>query len=59
MRRLNVVSLVFGLLLTSVACVALWLAIFGTVDWQGLRIGAPMLLVLVGVLGLTLSRNRG
>jgi hypothetical protein len=48
-RTYDVVALIFGLLLS---CVAL-----GSLNWQVIRIVAPMGLVAVGVLGLVLSRN--
>jgi hypothetical protein len=57
MRRVDVVALVFGLLLTGLAAVSLW-ASFGTpVDWRVLRIAAPVWLVGTGILGLALSRR--
>jgi uncharacterized membrane protein (DUF4010 family) len=54
----DVVALVAGLLLTGVAACALWYTYTERIDWQVLRVGAPLALVVVGVLGLTLSRNR-
>ncbi len=56
-RRLDVVSLVIGLLLVSVAATALWLAFGGTVDWSVLQTAAPLVLVAVGALGLLLTRR--
>ena len=53
----DVVALVFGLLLTGVAAAALWLAVVGQLDWSLLRTAAPIALVVVGVLGLALSRR--
>ncbi|MBA8793218.1 hypothetical protein FHX74_000812 [Friedmanniella endophytica] len=58
MRRLDVTALVFGLLLSAVALVALWQSVVGRVDWAALKIAAPLSLVVVGVVGLALSRNR-
>ena len=58
MRRVDVVALVFGVLLTAVACGALWLAFAGFINWEVVRILAPLLLVVVGVAGLALSRQR-
>ena len=58
MKRLDVVSLIFGLLLTAVAAGSLWLSFTGSLDWQLVKVAAPTALILVGVLGLVLSRNR-
>jgi hypothetical protein len=57
-RTYDVVALIFGLLFSSVALGSLWLTFVGLIDWQVIRIVAPMGLVAVGVLGLVLSRNR-
>ncbi len=58
MRRIDVTALVLGLLLTGVAGIALWSSVTGSVDWRAVRIAAPLTLVVVGVIGLALSRNR-
>lgn len=58
MRHLDVVALVFGLLLSAIAGAALWRSFVGPLDWELLKIAAPLALVVVGVLGLALSRNR-
>lgn len=58
MRRPDVVALVFGVVISAVAALALWLSLGGAVNWSGLKIAAPLGLVVVGVLGLALSRNR-
>jgi hypothetical protein len=58
MRRVDVVALMSGLLLTAIAVGSLWLTFGGRIDWQLLRVVAPLSLVVVGVLGLALSRNR-
>ena len=58
MRRLDVVALVFGLLLTAVAVCSLWYTFTERISWPVIRIAAPLALVVVGVLGLSLSRNR-
>lgn len=57
MRRADVVALVFGLLFTGLASAALWASLIGPVDWHLLQIVAPLGLVVVGVLGLVLSRR--
>lgn len=54
----DVVSLIFGVLITGVALLALWQTYVGSVDWQALKIVAPLSLVVLGVAGLALSRNR-
>lgn len=56
-RPANPASLIFGLLGLMLGGVALWNA-FGVIDWNLLRVIAPLSLVAVGVLGLTLSRHR-
>ena len=58
MRRLDVVALVSGVLLTGVAAASLWWSITGSINWELLKIVAPLALVAVGVVGLALSRNR-
>lgn len=58
MRRVDVVALVFGLLLTAVASGSLWVALTGSVSWSNVSLVAPLALVAAGVLGLALSRNR-
>ena len=58
MRRLDVASLIVGLLLTGVAGIALWQSIVGHVDWRAIKIAAPLTLVVLGIIGLSLSRNR-
>ena len=54
----DVVSLIFGVLITGIALLALWLTYAGGVDWQIVKIAAPLSLVVLGVAGLALSRNR-
>jgi hypothetical protein len=57
-KTYDVVALIFGILLSCVALGLLWLAFVGPLNWQVIRIVAPMGLVAVGVAGLVLSRNR-
>jgi hypothetical protein len=57
-KTYDVVALIFGLLLSSVALGSLWLTFVGPLNWQVIRIVAPMGLVTIGVVGLVLSRNR-
>ena len=56
MRRLDVTALNAGLLLAAVAVLGFWGA-FGEIDWQLVSIAAPLSLVVIGVLGLALSRQ--
>ena len=56
--RLDVVSLVLGLLLVVVATAALWLTFVGPLDWALISTAAPLVLVAVGALGLVLTRRR-
>ena len=58
MKRVDVVALVTGLLFTAVAAASLWLAFTGSIRWELLKVAAPLTLVVVGVIGLALSRNR-
>ncbi|MGO1973774.1 MAG: hypothetical protein ACTH2Q_12545 [Propionibacteriaceae bacterium] len=58
MRRVDVVSLIVGLLLTALAGLALWWSFDNAVDWDLVKIATPLILVLVGIVGLSLSRNR-
>ena len=57
-RSYDVVALIFGLLVTSVAIGSLWSTFVGPLNWAWLKIIAPLGLVAVGILGLALSRNR-
>jgi len=57
-KRVDVVALVSGLLLSGIAVGALWLAFTGSIDWQLVKIIAPLILVISGIVGLALSRNR-
>ncbi len=54
--RVDVVALVVGLILLAWAGLGLWLA-FGSVDWALLGVALPALLVVLGLLGLLLSRR--
>jgi hypothetical protein len=58
MKHTDVMALVSGLLLTGVAAGSLWWTFTGSIDWALVKIAAPLVLVLVGLLGLVLSRNR-
>jgi len=58
MRKPDIVALVFGVLMTGIAVVSLWLSFVGSVNWQLIRVAAPLSLVFVGIVGLALSRNR-
>lgn len=58
MRRLDVVALITGVLLTGIAIASLWWSVTGWLNWDVLKIVAPLSLVAVGVVGLALSRNR-
>ena len=57
-HRFDVLALVTGLLVTGVALVALWFSLGGSVEWSLIKIAAPLLLVVAGIVGLTLSRHR-
>ena len=57
-RQRDVVALVFGLLLTGIAGTTLWISFVGPVSWKLLTTAAPLALVVIGVVGLLLSRRR-
>jgi len=57
MRTRDVVALVFGLLFTGIGAAGVWYAFVGTLDWALLRTAAPVALVVVGALGLLVSRR--
>jgi hypothetical protein len=58
MRRVDVLALVLGVVFSAVAVLSLWLSLFGSINWEAVRIAAPLGLVSLGILGLALSRNR-
>ncbi|HYP45953.1 MAG TPA: hypothetical protein VEQ66_12240 [Propionibacteriaceae bacterium] len=58
MRRVDVVALTFGLLMTGTAAGSLWITFTGTLNWSLLRVLVPLGLVVIGALGLLLSRSR-
>ena len=55
--RTDVVALVVGLLACALAGLGLWAA-FGTVTWSAVTLAVPILLVVVGLVGLLASRPR-
>lgn len=57
-RRPDALSVVLGLLATILALGGLWLSFGGSVDWSTLRIAAPLVLVLIGIIGLAAARPR-
>ena len=56
MRRIDVAALNVGLVSIGVATLALCAA-FGSVDWKLVSIIAPLGLVVIGLIGLLLSRT--
>ncbi|MFZ1411291.1 MAG: hypothetical protein WAS07_07535 [Micropruina sp.] len=56
MKRLDLTALNMGLLLGALAALGFWAAL-GSIDWQLVSIAAPLSLVVIGVLGLALSRQ--
>lgn len=57
-QRRDVVALVFGIVLTTVAVGSLWLSFVGSIDWRLVKVIAPLGLIVIGILGLALSRQR-
>lgn len=58
MTRLDVTSLLWGLIFAPVAATAIWYGLGNPLDWQLIGWGAPLALVVLGVLGLALDRPR-
>jgi hypothetical protein len=58
MRRVDVVALVLGIVLTAVAALSLWSTFVGSINWGIVQIVAPLGLVATGIIGLALSRHR-
>lgn len=56
--RIDLVAFIFGMITVAVAGVTLWMTLIGPVRLEWLKVAAPLFLVLVGVMGLTLSRPR-
>ena len=56
--RADVVALVTGVLLTGFAAAVLWSSLVSPLSWSLVKVAAPLVLVVVGVVGLALSRNR-
>lgn len=57
-NRRDVVALIFGVVLTTVAVGSLWLSFVGSIDWRLVKAIGPLGLIVVGILGLALSRQR-
>lgn len=55
--RPDVLALVVGILACALAALGLWGAFF-PLSWPTLTVAAPVVLVLVGVVGLLASRPR-
>lgn len=56
-RRVDVPPLILGLALVPVAALAVWTSLGLTVAWGPVLVGAPIALIVLGVLGLVLSRH--
>ncbi len=57
-RRVDLVAFIFGMIMVAVAGVTLWMTLVGAISLEWLKVAAPLFLVLVGVVGLTLARPR-
>ncbi len=51
MRRVDVVALVLGIVLTALAALSLWSTLVGSIDWGMVQIVAPLGLVATGIVG--------
>lgn len=58
-RQLDVGSLIWALILAAFAALAISIALGHTPDWSLIKILAPVYLILLGLLGLVLSRHPG
>jgi hypothetical protein len=58
MRSVDVLALVLGVVLSAIAGLVLWMSLLGSVNWEVVRVAAPLGLITLGVVGLALSRNR-
>jgi hypothetical protein len=56
-RTADVTALVFGLIVTTIAGGVLWRTFIGDLNWSLVKVAAPLGLVLIGVVGLLLSRR--
>jgi hypothetical protein len=56
-KRFDVVALVSGVCFAGLALGVLTSALVGPVSWSLVKIVAPLVLVVVGVVGLALSRR--
>jgi hypothetical protein len=56
-RRIDVSSLIWGLLFLTIAAAALWIATGHELRWAFVRVAAPVHLVCLGILGVVLSRR--
>ncbi|MGI3779444.1 MAG: hypothetical protein ACRYG2_01580 [Janthinobacterium lividum] len=57
MKRFDVVALVTGVCFVGLALTVLANALIGPVSWALVKVVAPLVLVVVGVVGLALSRR--
>lgn len=58
MKRFDVVALISGVCFVGLALAVLGNALIAPVTWSLVKVVAPIVLVVVGVVGLALSRNR-
>ena len=56
-RAADVTALIFGLVFTTIAGGVLWRTFVGDLNWSLVKVAAPLGLVLIGVIGLALSRR--
>ncbi len=58
MKSVDVLALVLGVVFSAIAVLFGWASLFGSINWEIVRIAAPFGLITLGVIGLALSRNR-
>ncbi len=57
-QRPDTVSLILGLLATVLALTGLWMSVGGSIDWSAVKVAAPLILVVIGIIGLAVSRPK-
>ncbi len=57
-RRLDVSAIMWGFVFVCVAGLGVWIGLGYPVNWTAVQIAAPTALIIVGIVGLMVSRTR-